>query len=107
MIVVADYYQLGKFDGNNFDQDQKRLIRKGMKITEEYFELVNTNWQDQGKFFVKDEEATIKYYEESKKQMEERETRKLKREALANSALAEVLEDVKPKRKRRTKKEDE
>ena len=101
MIVVADLYQLGRFNGNSFDKnDGKKLIRKGAKITEEYFEMVNANWEDRGKLYIKDEEATKKYFEDSAKAVQEKNDKKAKKDAISNSILAEIIEEA-PKRRKR------
>jgi hypothetical protein len=56
-IVVADYYQLTRL-ADGFTQESKILIRKGVKVAESYVEVSNSNWKDNGKLYVIDEEAT-------------------------------------------------
>lgn len=96
-IVVADMYQLAKFDGA-FDKKNKKLKRSNAKITEDYFEITNSQTEQSGILYVKNDEATKAYYEASQDALEKREAIAAKKRALANSAIAEIVEE-KPKQK--------
>lgn len=73
--IVCDKYRLGNVDGK-YDESLKKLVRKGQKVTKDYFKQINANTQDSGLMFVEDKEATAEYYEVTAKQYEDRKARK-------------------------------
>ena len=113
-IVVANLYKLFHRDGV-FHKDQKDLVRKGAKVTREYVESNNANWEDNGKWYEIDEEATAENQLQREMELEERNNRiELKRASDANllgNAMSNVLESAAKKQPVKKKvnpvKEDE
>ncbi len=52
--VIADYYQLARFDGKKFTEYKNgnaKLIRKNVLVEKAYVDKMNANWQDNGKWY--------------------------------------------------------
>jgi hypothetical protein len=71
--LVADQYRVNRVNGGYEDTKNRTLVRKGMKVTTEYFEEVNSLTSVNGLMFIKDEEATAKRVEEQKENAKKRE----------------------------------
>lgn len=96
--VVADMYRINRVNGKYENSNNKLLIRKGMKITAEYFEQVNEETESNGLCFVKDEEAT--------KERNEYLTAKLNGDApIKKAAVSSEVEELRAAYKELTGKE--
>lgn len=58
--LVADQYRVNRIDGSYKDVNNRTLVRKGMKVTTDYFEEVNSLTEVNGMMFIRDAEATEK-----------------------------------------------
>lgn len=98
-IVVADLYQLQRMNGK-FTVQHKTLVHPKQKVTESYVNEINENSEENGRFYIIDEEATKKNHEAREQHMKALEMReqaaKITPEAilgaLSNSAKKEVKE---------------
>jgi len=71
--LVADQYRVNRLNGGYEDTKNRTLVRKGMKVTVDYFEEVNSLTQVNGLIFIKDEEASAKRVEQQKEEAKKRE----------------------------------
>lgn len=60
-FVVADFFQLGKVHGKKFSFDVREVIRKGIPVEADYAKHITLNWQDSGRVYVIDEQATANW----------------------------------------------
>lgn len=58
--LVADLYRVNRINGGYKDINNRTLVRKGMKVTTDYFEEVNSLTEVNGMLFIRDAEATEK-----------------------------------------------
>ena len=58
--LVADLYRVNRINGGYKDVSNRTLVRKGMKVTTDYFEEVNSLTEVNGMMFIRDDEATEK-----------------------------------------------
>ena len=95
-MVVCNQFQLLRGVGGYTKQGMS-LVRENQVITREYAEGMNNDFKNSGKWFEINEEATELYAKGKWK------------DGVTGSELkeAEVVEEEKPKRKRRTKSEIE
>jgi hypothetical protein len=91
-IVVCQLFRLARIDGE-YVEGQKKLLRNRAVITKDYYEQINGSTKDNGMYYVIDEEATEKYYADSKKQVDAR--KEVKRiEKLAGKNLVNALDGI-------------
>jgi len=89
-MVVCKHYRLLKMDGS-FVKDLKmaKLVRDRAVITKDYYEMRNSNSEENGEWFEIDEAATEKYYKDSEKQRKiRRKQKQLENSGAANLAKA-------------------
>lgn len=91
-MVVCQKYRAAKMDGK-YDKSQKKTLRNRAVITNEEFERVNANFEDNGIFYVKDDAATEKYYKDSEVQNKARKEAK-EIEAAAGKGLKAALSNI-------------
>jgi hypothetical protein len=107
-IVVADLYQLAMIDGKT-SKEHKKLIRKGVKVQEDWVNSTNDNWQDTSKVYEIDKKATEEYYAKSAETNELRTREKELKQAANVDVLKQVVstavEGEKASKKTKTKAE--
>ena len=103
-IVVADQYQLARLN-NEFTKEHKTLLRKGMKVTDEWVNQNNDNFKDSGLLFIVDEKATDAYYATGQRQLQVKAEIKEIEAAKAANTLTNVLTEVVEKKTRKHKTE--
>lgn len=91
-IVVADLYQLQRVAGK-FTKEHKSLYHAKAKVSESFVEKFNAEWQDSGKLYIIDEEATTQNIESREAQIQSRKKAEELRTA-AGDALAGVFKSV-------------
>ena len=65
-IQVYDYYQLMTDEKGKFTKEQKKILRKGAKVPDDYVEEINANSLQSGKMYILDKEATLKFNNDNK-----------------------------------------
>lgn len=92
--VIADYYQLGRFDGKRFDLENKKLIRGNVPVEASHLVTVNLQWANSGKLYECNEVATEKWRKELAKDISNRsKADELKKNA--GEALVTAIDSIK------------
>lgn len=103
MIVVANKYKLAILDGK-FSVEHKKLVRKNMKVSEDYVKTLN-NAKESGVFFEVLEKETAEFYKKlEQKEKHQIESREIKR-AADTQILSNALSEVITKKTKKTKDE--
>jgi len=63
--VVADLYKLGMSDGK-FDKSLKKMYHPRAKVSKQFVNDYNKDWESSGKVYIIDDEATKKYQADAK-----------------------------------------
>lgn len=75
--VVAVLYKLGRSD-DKFDKELKKVFHPKAVVSRGFVENFNKDWEDSGKHYEIDEEATKEYYVDCKLAMAKRTENKTK-----------------------------
>ena len=103
MIVVATLYQLSQTAGK-FDLKQKTLLRKHVKVNDEYAKHITENFEVTGKIYEIDEKATQEWSENKESVKQSRIDLTEAKKTLNVDAMAEVFTEVANKRGRKPNK---
>ena len=87
-MVVCNVYKLMK-DGNTFVKNGMKAERTNAVMTRDYVEQKNENWQQNGRWFEIDEEATAEYESLREVKRQERKNKSKTKEKL-NELLTEL-----------------
>lgn len=88
-IVVCKLYRLARIDGAYRKDTKIKVVRDRAAITEDYMDQRNSNWEDTGLLYERDDAATELYYKQSEEQRKARkEANELERSAALNLANA-------------------
>ncbi len=101
-IVVCKLYKLAKMN-NVFTLDHKELERPRCVVSEDYVNLINGSYKDNGKFYEIDEAATTTYFEQSVIYITEKAAEAEAKSEKVVSAVSDALTEVIEKRGRKPK----
>lgn len=89
--IVVNQFQLARLNGKFIKEtDKGEQMRKNIVLDENYVKEYNENWENSGKIYVEDKEATKKYEQYQQEVIEERKKQEQLRNAGAE-AIASVI----------------
>lgn len=88
VMAVASYYKLMK-NGKSFTLDHKEQLEARVLVPRKHIEKINANYQDTGKYYIIDEEATDETYAEG-----EAKVKKVKEAKAKKARMVDAMTDL-------------